>query len=56
MARLSSYGQVIAMLSSGSKGQMIPFRQSKLTALLKESLGGATNPNFKTTQFFEIRV
>jgi Ca2+-binding EF-hand superfamily protein len=33
-------GQVISMMADPKKGQVVPFRQSKLTSLLKESLGG----------------
>ena len=41
---LTILGQCMARLSSGggAKGQHVPFRNSKLTHLLKESLGGAS--------------
>jgi kinesin family protein 1/kinesin family protein 13 len=43
-------GQVISMLSNPKAGQVVPFRQSKLTSLLKESLGG----NSKTAMIAAI--
>ena len=42
---LSALGNVIAKLSSGDKNAHIPYRDSKLTRILQESLGG----NSKTT-------
>jgi len=33
-------GQVISMIAAPKPGQVVPFRQSKLTSLLKEALGG----------------
>jgi len=43
-------GQVISMLAAPKHGQVVPFRQSKLTSLLKESLGG----NSKTAMIAAI--
>ena len=37
---LSALGNVISTLSSGKRGAHIPYRDSKLTRLLQESLGG----------------
>ena len=34
-------GKVIAMLSDGEKNNHIPYRDSKLTKLLMDSLGGS---------------
>ena len=35
-------GKVIAMLSDGEKNTHIPYRDSKLTKLLMDSLGGSS--------------
>ena len=37
---LSALGNVINALTSGGKGKFIPYRDSKLTRILQESLGG----------------
>lgn len=37
---LSTLGKVINILSEGKKGVHVPYRDSKLTRLLQESLGG----------------
>jgi kinesin family protein 3/17 len=39
---LSALGNVISSLSEGAKGKHIPYRDSKLTRLLQDSLGGNT--------------
>lgn len=40
---LSTLGKVVQALAKGKAGGLIPFRESKLTKLLKDSLGGDTN-------------
>lgn len=42
---LSCLGKVIASLAQGKKKEHIPYRESKITRLLQDSLGG----NTKTT-------
>jgi len=42
---LSCLGNVINCLASGRNSEFVPYRESKLTRLLKDSLGG----NYKTT-------
>lgn len=40
---LSTLGKVVSALSKSKEGVVIPYRESKLTRLLKDSLGGQTN-------------
>eukprot|EP01063_Lacrimia_lanifica_P029542 TRINITY_DN452_c1_g1_i1.p1 TRINITY_DN452_c1_g1~~TRINITY_DN452_c1_g1_i1.p1 ORF type:complete len:947 (+),score=508.19 TRINITY_DN452_c1_g1_i1:1721-4561(+) len=47
---LSALGNVISALSSGEKGAHIPYRDSKLTMLMSDSLGG----NAKTLMFVNV--
>lgn len=47
---LTALGNVIQRLSSGEKSDYIPYRDNKLTHLMKDSIGG----NSKTLMFVNI--
>lgn len=47
---LSSLGKVISSLAQGKKKDHIPYRDSKITRLLQDSLGG----NTKTVLFATV--
>ena len=50
---LSALGNVIAALADGNKSH-IPYRDSKLTRILQESLGGESILNYKKLSYYTI--